>query len=303
MGSFAKTFSFEGSMVALVTPFQGKSGLRPTLDEEALRRLVDWHIAEGTDVIVPCGTTGESATLDYDEHDRVIEIVVEQARKRVPVLAGTGSNSTVEAIEMTKRARELGADGSLQVTPYYNKPTQEGLYRHYCAVAEAVDLPIVLYNVPGRTSVNLLPETVARLAKVPNIIGIKEASGNLDQVRKVLSLCGSEFTVISGEDAQNFEIVASGGRGWISVTANIVPSRLARMWDLWKSGKAADAKSVQETLQPLHAAMFFETNPIPVKTALGMMGKCNDAMRLPLCPMGHEARARLEQTLKESGLL
>ena len=292
---------FEGSSVALVTPFQNGK-----IDEKGLRDLVEWHIAEGTDMIVPCGTTGESATLDYKEHDRVIQIVVEQAKKRIPVLAGTGSNATAEAIEMTRHAKEIGSDGSLQVTPYYNKPPQEGLYLHFKAIAEAPglkDFPIILYNVPGRTSVNMLPETVARLAKIKNIVGIKEASGDLKQVKKVVELCGPNFVVFSGEDAQNFEIMELGGKGMISVTANVVPSKLARTWDLFAAGKKEEAKKIHEELLPLHKAMFFETNPIPVKTALGLMGKCRDEMRLPLCRMGEENTAKLKKVLQEYRLV
>lgn len=292
---------FEGSMVALVTPF--KNG---KVDEGALRNLVDWHIAEGTDALVPCGTTGESATLNYEEHDRVIRIVVEQVKGRVPVLAGTGSNSTAEAIEITRHAKENGADGSLQVTPYYNKPTQEGLYLHFKAIAEAPDLedlPMVLYNVPGRTAINMLPETVARLAKVRNMVGIKEASGNLEQIKKLIDLCGPHFTVLSGEDAQNFEILELGGRGMISVTANVVPGTLATLWDLYRSGKKEAAKKVHDEILPLHQALFFETNPIPVKTALGLMGKCSAEMRLPLCEMGKENQKKLKMVLKEYRLI
>ena len=295
--------SFEGSGVALVTPFKGTDPLKPEIDEKALRDLVEWHLSEGTDVIVPCGTTGESATLDYGEHDRVIRIVVEQVKGRVPVLAGTGANSTVEAIEMTQRAKKIGADGSLQVTPYYNKPTQEGLYQHFEAIADAVDTPILLYNVPGRTAVNLLPETVERLSKIKNIIGIKEASGNLEQVQKVIHLCGPDFTVLSGEDAQNFEILEMGGRGTISVTANVVPGKLARMWDLFSQGKKEEARKMHKELLPLHEAVFFETNPIPVKTALGMMKRCSSQMRLPLCAMGEANAAKLKNVLKEYKLL
>ena len=285
-------------MVALVTPFKdGK------LDEPALRALVDWQIAAGTDGIIPCGTTGESATLSYEEHERVIQVVVEQARGRVKVLAGTGSNSTDEAVEMTRKAEKLGADGSLQVTPYYNKPPQEGLCRHFKKIAESTSLPIVLYNVPGRTSCNILPETVARLAGVKNIAGIKEASGNLDQVKKVVSLCGPDFTVLSGEDAQNYEILELGGRGMISVTANVVPDRLAKMWDLFAAGKKAEAKVIHAELLPLHQAMFFETNPIPIKTSLALMGKCREEWRLPLCEMGRENREKLVKVLREYRLI
>ncbi|MBI2982346.1 MAG: 4-hydroxy-tetrahydrodipicolinate synthase, partial [Deltaproteobacteria bacterium] len=237
---------FQGSLVAIVTPFkEGK------VDEKALRALVDWQIAEGTDAIVPCGSTGEAATLSYEEHDRVIRITVEQVAGRVKVLAGTGSNATAEAIEMTRHAEKIGANGSLQVSPYYNKPTQEGLYRHFKTIAASVDLPIILYNVPGRTMVNILPETVARLSGIPNIIGIKEACGNLDQIKKVVALCGPEFAVLSGEDAQNYDILELGGCGSISVTANIVPSRMARMWDLYATAKKEEAKKVHEELMPL----------------------------------------------------
>lgn len=286
-------------MVALVTPF--KNG---QIDEPALRALVDWQIEAGTDVLVPCGSTGEAATLNYEEHDRVIRIVVEQARKRVPVLAGTGSNSTAEAIEMTRHAIKLGVDGSLQVTPYYNKPTQEGLFRHFKAIAEAVPaLPIVLYNVPGRTCCNLLPETVARLSRISNIVGIKEASGDLEQVKKVIELCGPDFAVISGEDAQNYQILEMGGCGTISVTANVVPGTLATMWNFYESGKKAEAKKIHEELLPLHAAMFYETNPIPVKTALALMKKCQEEWRLPLCEMGKENRERLVKVLREYRLI
>ncbi|MBI4196900.1 MAG: 4-hydroxy-tetrahydrodipicolinate synthase [Deltaproteobacteria bacterium] len=289
---------FQGSLVALITPFK-----KGKVDEEALKKLVEWHIAEGTDGIVPCGTTGESATLDYEEHDRVIEIVVKQVKGRVRVLAGTGSNATAEAIQITRHAERVGADGALLVSPYYNKPTQEGLYRHYKAIAESVSLPLILYNVPGRTSVNILPETVVRLAGIKNIVGIKEACGNLTQIKKVIELCGRDFTVLSGEDAQNFEIIALGGRGMISVTANVVPQRLARMWDRYAAGKKEEAKGIHEALLPLHEAMFFETNPIPVKTAVALMGKCEEEWRLPLCEMEKQNRERLLQVLKEYQLI
>lgn len=290
-------------MVALVTPFKDAPGLKPEIDEKSLRELVEWQIAEGTDVLVPCGTTGESATLDYEEHDRVIRIVVEQSRGRVPILAGTGSNATIEAIDITRRAQASGADGSLQVAPYYNKPTQEGLYQHFRAIAEAVDIPIVLYNVPGRTVVNMAPETVSRLAEFKNIVGIKEACGNLEQVRELIGFCGSDLTVLSGEDAQNFDILEMGGRGMISVTANVAPRKLSGMWDAFAAGNRGEAKAIQESLQPLHAAMFFETNPIPAKTALGFMKRCSSRMRLPLCQMGDENAERLRAVLKEFKLI
>lgn len=285
-------------MVALVTPFKdGK------IDEKSLRDLVEWHISAGTDVLVPCGTTGESATLSHEEHDRVIRIVVEQAKKRVKVLAGAGSNATEEAIRLTREAKKSGADGALSITPYYNKPTQEGLYRHFKAIATAAGLPLVLYNVPSRTGVNMLPETVSRCAKIDNIVGIKEASGNLVQVLEILRQCGDNFDVISGEDALNFPIMACGGTGSISVTANVVPQEMAVLCDSFFAGDREKARFLHEKLLPLHEAMFFETNPIPVKTALGLMGKCSPEMRLPLCPMGEANLEKLKKVLKEHKIL
>jgi 4-hydroxy-tetrahydrodipicolinate synthase len=289
---------FEGSLVAIVTPFEGGE-----IHEKQLRDLVEWHISEGTDGIVPCGTTGESATMNHEEHGRVIKIVADQAKGRVKILAGTGSNATSEAIKLTQHAKEVGADGALLVSPYYNKPTQEGLYRHYKAVADSVDLPIVLYNVPSRTAVNILPETTARLSKISNIVAIKEASGDLKQIKKVAELCEKNFTILSGEDAQNFQILELGGSGMISVTANVVPSKMAKIWDLFKAGDVADAKAVHEELMPLHKALFLETNPIPVKTAVALMGKCREEWRLPLCEMGKEAKKELTEVLKKFQLI
>jgi len=289
---------FKGSIVAIVTPF--KNG---EIDEETLRELVEFQIENGTDGIVPCGTTGEASTLDYDEHDRVIEIVVQQAKKRVPVIAGTGSNSTKEAIEITEHAKRVGADGALLVTPYYNKPTQEGLYRHYKTVAEAVALPQVLYNVPGRTGVNMLPETVARLADVPNIVGIKEASGSLQQVSEILSLCGDSIEVLSGDDFVTFPIMACGGGGVISVTANIMPKEVAGLVDAFNAGDLEEARRLHLKLLRISNAMFIETNPTPVKTALGLMGKCDDEVRLPLAPMSEANTAKLAAVMREYGLI
>ncbi len=289
---------FKGSIVAIVTPF--KNG---EIDEETLRGLVEFQIENGTDGIVPCGTTGEASTLDYDEHDRVIEIVVQQAKKRVPVIAGTGSNSTKEAIEITEHAKRVGADGALLVTPYYNKPTQEGLYRHYKTVAEAVALPQVLYNVPGRTGVNMLPETVARLADVPNIVGIKEASGSLQQVSEILSLCGDRIEVLSGDDFVTFPIMACGGGGVISVTANIMPKEVAGLVDAFNAGDLEEARRLHLKLLRISNAMFIETNPTPVKTALGLMGKCDDEVRLPLAPMSEANTAKLAAVMREYGLI
>jgi 4-hydroxy-tetrahydrodipicolinate synthase len=289
---------FQGSIVAIVTPF--KNG---AVDEEKLRELVEFQIENGTDGIVPCGTTGESSTLDYDEHDRVIRIVVEQVKKRIPVIAGTGSNCTREAIEITQHAKELGADGALLVTPYYNKPSQQGLYLHYKAVADAVALPQVLYNVPGRTSVNLLPETVARLASHPNIVAIKEATGSLQQASEVLALCGDNITVLSGDDFITLPMMAAGAKGVISVTANIMPKQVAALVDAFFAGNMEEARRLHLHLLKISNAMFIETNPVPVKTAVSLMGKCSDEVRLPLAPLADANREKLTATMKEYGLI
>ena len=288
----------QGSIVAIITPFRGGK-----IDERALGDLIEDQIARGTDGIVPCGTTGESATLSHEEHQRVVEFVVEVVRGRIPVIAGTGSNSTEEAIALTRHAQKCGADAALLIAPYYNKPTQEGLYQHYRAVAEAVDLPLILYNIPGRTGVNLLPETVARLAEIPNIVGIKEASGSLVQVQEIHRRCGDRIKILSGEDALNFPILACGGCGMISVTANVVPDRLAACWDAFQAGDWHRARESHEALLPLHQALFLETNPVPVKTALARMGRCTDEVRLPLWPMAPANRQRLEAVLRSYGLI
>ena len=289
---------FKGSIVAIVTPF-----VNDAVDEERLRELVEFQIANGTDAIVPCGTTGESSTLDYEEHDRVIEIVVQQTKGRVPVIAGTGSNSTKEAIELTEHARKLGADGALLVTPYYNKPTQEGLYRHYRAVAEAVPLPQILYNVPGRTGVNLLPETVARLAEIANIVAIKEATGSLQQASEVIALCGDKLDVLSGDDFITFPMMACGAKGVISVVANIMPKEVAALVDAFVAGNMEEARQWHLKLLKISNAMFIETNPVPVKTAVALMGKATDEVRLPLAPMSDANRAKLAAIMKEYGLI
>ncbi len=289
---------FKGSIVAIVTPF--KNG---AVDEEKLRALVEFQIENGTDAIVPCGTTGEASTLDYEEHDRVIQIVIEQVKKRVPVIAGTGSNSTHEAIELTEHAKKLGADGALLVTPYYNKPTQEGLYRHYKAVAEAVALPQVLYNVPGRTGVNLLPETVARLAEISNIVAIKEATGSLQQASEVLALCGDKIDVLSGDDFITFPMMACGAKGVISVTANIMPKEVAALVDAFNAGNMEEARRLHLKLLKISNAMFIESNPVPVKTAVALMGKASDEVRLPLAPMAEANKAKLVAIMKEYGLI
>ncbi|HTP66088.1 MAG TPA: 4-hydroxy-tetrahydrodipicolinate synthase [Geobacteraceae bacterium] len=289
---------FKGSIVAIITPF--KDG---AVDENGLRKLVEFQIANGTDAIVPCGTTGEASTLDYKEHYRVIEIVVQQANKRVPVIAGTGSNSTAEAIEITARSRELGADGALLVTPYYNKPSQEGLYRHFKAVAEAVAIPQVLYNVPGRTSVNLLPETVARLADIPNIVAIKEASGSLQQASEILSLCGDKLDVLSGDDFITLPMMACGAKGVISVVSNIMPKEVSAMIDAFFAGNMEEARSWHLKLLRIANAMFIETNPVPVKTAVALMGMATDEVRLPLAPLTEASRAKLTGIMREYGLI
>jgi 4-hydroxy-tetrahydrodipicolinate synthase len=289
---------FKGSIVAIVTPF--KNG---AVDEEKLRELVEFQIEGGTDAIVPCGTTGESSTLDYEEHDRVIQIVVEQVKKRVPVIAGTGSNSTREAIEMTEHAKQLGADGCLLVTPYYNKPTQEGLYLHYKAVAEAVAIPQILYNVPGRTGVNLLPETVARLSAIKNIVAIKEATGSLQQASEILALCGDQIDVLSGDDFITFPMMACGAKGVISVLANIMPKAVASLTDAYFAGDLATARKLHLDTLKISNAMFIESNPVPVKTALGLMGKCSDEVRLPLAPMSEANKNKLTAIMKEYKLI
>jgi 4-hydroxy-tetrahydrodipicolinate synthase len=289
---------FKGSIVAIVTPF--KNG---EIDEDGYRELIEFQIENGTSGIVPCGTTGESATLSMAEHNRVIDIAVEAAKKRVPVIAGTGGNSTSEAIELTAHAKRAGADGTLQVTPYYNKPTQEGLYQHFKAIAKAVALPQVLYNVPGRTSVNMLPETVARLAELPEVVAIKEASGNLVQMAEIVTLAGDKITLLSGDDNLTLPLLSIGGKGVISVVANIVPKDSADMVQAWLDGRVEEAKTLFLKLFPLCQAMFYETNPIPVKTALGLMGKAGDEMRLPLCAMASGNLEKLKRALRAYGLI
>ncbi|MEW6003609.1 MAG: 4-hydroxy-tetrahydrodipicolinate synthase [Nitrospirota bacterium] len=289
---------FKGSIVAIVTPFKNEK-----VDEKALGDLIEWHISQGTSAIVPCGTTGESATLDYDEHYRVIEFTVEVVNKRVPVIAGTGANATDETIMITGEAKKSGANAALLVSPYYNKPTQEGLYRHYKAVAEAVDMPLVLYNVPGRTGVNILPSTVARLSEIKNIVAIKEASGDMKQVSEIIRLCGDRITVISGDDFTTLPLLALGGKGVISVSANVAPKNVADMCFLWLNGHHDEARALHYRLEPLNQAMFIETNPIPVKTALAMMGKIQEEFRLPLCEMASANREKLRKVLTDLKLI
>jgi len=288
----------KGSIVAIVTPFK-----KGKVDEKAFGDLIEWHISQGTNGIVPCGTTGESATLDYKEHYRVIELTVKTVNKRIPVIAGTGANATDETIMITKQAKKLGADAALLVSPYYNKPTQEGLYRHYKAVAEAIDIPIVLYNVPGRTAVNILPPTVARLAEIENIVAIKEATGDMKQVSEVIRLCGDRLTVVSGDDFTTLPLLALGGKGVISVTANVAPKDVSMMCSLWMKGQHDRARVIHYKLEPLNASMFIETNPIPVKTALALMGRIQEEFRLPLCEMSSANKDKLRKVLVDLKLL
>lgn len=289
---------FQGSMVALITPF--KDG---EIDAEGLRRLVEFQIENGTDVICPCGTTGESATLTNDEHHRVVEIVADAAQGRAEVMAGTGSNSTDEAIDLTVCAKKAGATGSLLITPYYNKPSQEGLYLHFKEIAQKVDIPIVLYNVPSRTGVNMLPETVERLSKIENIVGIKEASGSIAQGSDIINRCGEGFDVISGDDPNALPLMAVGGKGVISVTANIAPKEVSSMVHAYMEGRPEDAKKIHHRLFNLHESMFIQTNPVPVKTAAEMMGLVSSELRLPLCRMPEALDAKLKGILKAYSLV
>ncbi len=287
---------FEGSMVALVTPF-----LNGKVDTKALKGLLDFQIKNRTDVIIPCGTTGESATMSHEEHREVMSLVVDYVAGRVPVVCGAGSNNTEEALGLIQHAKKIKADGVLVVTPYYNRPTQEGLYRHYEYLAKKVDIPFILYNVPGRTGVSLQPSTVARLSKISNIVAIKEASGSLDQVDQILDAC--DITVISGDDPLTVPMMSVGARGVISVTANIAPNLVRDMVHSALNGDWDQARQLHRELFPLSKALFIETNPIPVKTALAMMGKVQPEFRLPLCPMSPENQKTLAAALKKAGLV
>jgi len=288
----------EGSFVALATPFTEKGAF----DREVYRALIEWHIASGTDGIVPCGCTGEAATLSHKEQMGIIDFCLEVVAGRVPVVAGTGSNSTAEAIELTRHAAEAGADAALLITPYYNKPTPEGQFRHYRAIAEAADIPIVLYNVPSRTGTNMLPETVARLAReVKGIVAIKEASGDIDQIATIASI--SDITILSGNDSQTLPILALGGTGVISVTANVAPAQVAEVCRLWRGGETAEAARLHLKLMALHKAVFIETNPLPVKTILAAMGRIKPVWRLPLCEMTAAGRERLMAVATQYGLV
>jgi 4-hydroxy-tetrahydrodipicolinate synthase len=289
---------FEGAFVALVTPFKDSE-----VDEQALRDLIEFQIAGGTNGIVPCGTTGESATLSHEEHRKVVQISIDQVNKRIPVMAGAGSNSTAEAVELVKFAEKAGADAALLVTPYYNKPTQEGIYLHYKTVAENTSLPLFPYNVPGRTGTNILPETLARLAEIENIAGVKEATGDLKQGTDVIALCPEDFIVLSGDDFTTMPLMAVGGKGVISVVANVVPEKMSGMCSAALNGDWKTARKLHYELRKLNQAMFFETNPIPVKTALALMGKVGMELRLPLCPMSENNLDRLKAVMREYGLI
>ncbi|MDO9464227.1 MAG: 4-hydroxy-tetrahydrodipicolinate synthase [bacterium] len=287
---------FEGSIVAIVTPFKDDK-----IDEQRLSELIEFHISEGTSAILPCGCTGEAATLTHKEQEYMIKLVIDIVNKRVPVIAGTGSNSTEEALALTRSAKGAGADGALLITPYYNKPTPGGQYLHYEKIAKAVDIPIILYNVPSRTGISILPQTVAELSKIDNIIGIKEASGSLDQVSDIINLC--DITVLSGDDALTLPMMALGAKGVISVAANVVPKHVARMVKSFLNGNLEESRKIHFNLFPLFKALFYETNPIPVKTALGMMGKISPQLRLPLCEMKKENAERLRGVLIDIGVL
>jgi len=290
---------FSGSMVALVTPMQADG----SLDSDSLNKLVDWHINSGTDAIVAVGTTGESATLTVDEHCAVIRQIVSQVNGRVPVIAGTGANSTTEAIELTRYAKDLGVAAVLLVTPYYNKPTQEGLYLHYKAIAEAVDIPQILYNVPGRTACDLLPETVARLASVPNIVGIKEATGDVSRVTEIKSLCGDELELYTGDDANTVDFILAGGQGAISVTANIAPAAMHLMCAEAIAGNEQAARDIDSKLLLLHERLFVEANPIPVKWALAEMGLISEGLRLPMTVLSEYYHQPVREALKAANVL
>jgi 4-hydroxy-tetrahydrodipicolinate synthase len=290
---------FKGSMVALITPMRADG----SLDEKAFAEFVEWQIGEGTEGLIPVGTTGESPTLSHDEHKRIVEICVETTRGRVPVIAGAGSNSTAEAIDFARHAKKAGADATLVVTPYYNKPTQEGLFLHFMAIADAVDLPLFIYNIPGRSVVDMSVETMARLAKHKNIVGVKDATANLTRPLHTTRACGEDFIQLSGEDHTALSFNAAGGHGCISVTANIAPRLCAEMHKAWRDGRLAEAMAIQDRLVPLHDAMFCETSPGPVKYAASLLGKTADHCRLPLAPVAAATRTRVREAMVSVGIL
>jgi 4-hydroxy-tetrahydrodipicolinate synthase len=285
-------------LVALITPFRdGK------VDEKRFQSFVDWQIGEGTHGVVPCGTTGESPTLSHAEHKRVVELCIEVAKGRVPVIAGTGSNSTEEAIDFTRHAKEAGADGALIVTPYYNKPTQEGLYQHFKAINDAVDLPIIIYNIPPRCVIDMSVATMARLAKLPNIVGVKDATNDLARPLRTRAAIGPDFAILSGEDVTALPLLAQGGDGCISVTANVAPRACAKMHEAWQKGDVSAAMQINERLGPLHDALFVETSPAPVKYAASLIEKSTPDVRLPLVPASPEAREKVRSAMRAAGVL
>lgn len=289
---------FQGSMVALVTPMHGDG----SVDKAALRRLVEFHIENATSAIISVGTSGESATLDPEEHGEVIRLTVDYAAGRIAIIAGTGANATSEAITLTQCAEKVGADACLLVTPYYNKPTQEGLYLHFKAIAEAVPIPQILYNVPGRTACDMGNETVARLAKIPNIIGIKDATGDISRVPDMIRGCGDEFEIYSGDDASTLDLILAGGRGAISVTANVAPAAMQEMCHAALNGSEQKAREINERLMPLHKGLFVEANPIPVKWALQQMGLIGEGIRLPMTPLSHSCHDAVRRAMGKAGI-
>lgn len=293
---------FIGSMVAIVTPMKEDG----SIDLESFKKLIDWHIESGTNAIVVAGTTGESATLTLDEHFSLINTAVKQANGQVPIIAGAGTNSTQHTLELCENAKKAGANGLLLVTPYYNKPTQKGLYEHYKTVADKIGMPIILYNVPGRTGCDLLPETVAELAKIPNIVAIKEATGDVERAKELLTLCGKEITILSGDDPTALDLINAGAKGVISVTANVAPKEMHELMDAALNGRQDEAREINEQLMPLHKDLFLQSNPIPTKWALYHMGKIPAGIRLPLLPLESQyqqtLQTTLEKTLQETGV-
>ena len=289
---------FSGSICALITPFRDGA-----VDEKAFESFVEWQIDQGTHGLVPCGTTGESPTLAHDEHRRVTEICVSVANGRVPVIAGTGSNSTAEAIELTRHAKQAGADAALVVTPYYNKPTQEGLYQHYKAINDAVDLPIIIYNIPARCVIDMTVETMARLAKLPNIVGVKDATADVARATKQKLACGADFCQLSGEDVTQIGFLAQGGHGCISVTANVAPREMAEMHVAWQEGALDRVRALDDRLMPLHEALFCETSPGPVKYGASLLDKCQPGTRLPLCEIAESSRHKVQGAMRAAGIL
>ncbi|MBK8906942.1 MAG: 4-hydroxy-tetrahydrodipicolinate synthase [Rhodospirillales bacterium] len=289
---------FQGSFVALITPFENGA-----VDESAYRDLIEWHVEQGTDGIVPCGTTGESPSLSHEEHKRVVELCIETVAGRLPVIAGTGSNSTTEAIDLTRHAKEAGADAALVVTPYYNKPTQEGLFQHYKAIQDAVAIPIIIYNIPGRCVIDMSVATMARLAELPNIVGVKDATQDLARPIRTRLAIGSEFCQLSGEDGTTLPFLAGGGHGCISVTANVAPALCAEMHRAWRAGDLGEAATLSDRLMPLHDALFCETSPSPVKYAVSLLGKCAADVRLPLVGIGEASKQKVQGAMRSAGVL